>query len=81
MRRRRRTTAHDLKRRLMRKLADLPPHQVDHIVTQLREFALAKKFFAGESFEELTRHESLGCVVWTRNRVEQAVRNQPRAAR
>lgn len=54
---------------------------VTRIVSELREFALAKKFFAGESFEELTRDESLGCVVWTRNRVEQAVRNQRRAAR
>ena len=80
MRARRRVTAHDVKRRLMRKLLDLPAHEVARIVAQLREFALAKNFFAGESFESLTRNESLGCVVWTRDRVERAVRNNARAA-
>jgi hypothetical protein len=81
MARRRRQTAHDVKRRLMRMFSAMDHHQVTRVVTELREFALAKKFFGGESFEQLTRDESVGPLVWTRDRLEQAVRNQRRAAR
>lgn len=79
-RRSRRQTAHDLKRRLMRKLRTLAPYVVTRIIRDLREFAIAREFMEGRGFDQLEADATLGRHVWTRAEIEQAVRNQARRA-
>lgn len=53
----RRPTAHDIKRRLMRKLHSLPGHKAADIIFELRQYAIARKFYDGESVDDCTRDE------------------------
>lgn len=77
---RRRVSAHDLKRRLIRKMANLSPWAVTGIVRELREYAIAKEFMAGRSIDALESDTTLGEHVWSRGDIEQSIRNKGKAA-
>lgn len=80
MTKRRRVTAHDLKRRLVRRMADLSPYEVTRIIRELREYAIAREFMGGRSFEGIESDATLGKHIWSRMDIEQAVRNKARLA-
>jgi hypothetical protein len=76
MSRRRRQTAHDVKRRLMHKLDALLSSDAERVLLDLREYVIARQFLDGVSFDTLARSETLGNAEWTRARIEQAVRTR-----
>ena len=74
MSRRRRVTVHTLKRRLMRKLDACAPRDCEVVLTQLREYVIARTFLDGTSREDLASSETLGNQRWTVQRIEDALR-------
>ena len=79
MRRRRKVTAHDAKRRLIAKLNKLPywSGTVEQIITELREYGVARSFHNGASIETLVNHENYA-KTWDASRVERCVRRRTR---
>lgn len=79
MRRRRKVTAHDAKRRLIAKLNKLHYRSgmVELIITELREYAVARAFHNGASMDLLVEHENYA-KRWDLARVEECVRRRSR---
>lgn len=75
MSRRRRVTAHTLKRRLMRKLDAASAFECELVLLQLREYVITRRFLAGASREVLASSETIGNREWTVERIEGAIRN------
>lgn len=71
----RKVSAYELRRRLLRRMSQMTAYEAERFARVVREHAAACAFAAGRSIENLTADEDHG-GQWSRERMEQAIRNR-----
>ena len=77
----RRTSVHEAKRALLRRLNRLGAYEAERICREFREYAIARRFLNGASVARLVADNDCGGAVWDSDRIEQAIRNKTRKPR